>query len=228
MPCHDHIEPNMLCFGCCQYSPCDVATLAHEETPIVSSYILGDFDAFHTLHNFHDCMHHMHSMNNNALDISHDALHPLSLHYVIHNNKPLMMDDMFLYHASHLFEHWIFCVNQHKHICIMMDDVYIYHTHTIFPLSLFCVGTHVYSSTSQSQELTKRALRAKMTWDPVDYPYHHSLCARTTRISSTWLSHGYGLFTTCHLMLIFSCSLCMLSLLLCLCHASVTLVCIYP
>src|SRR3954466_12727248 len=22
IPCHDHIEPNMLCFGCCQYSPC--------------------------------------------------------------------------------------------------------------------------------------------------------------------------------------------------------------
>ena len=42
----------------------------------------------------------------------------------------------------------------------MMDDVYIYHAHTIFPLSLFCVGTHVYSSTSQSQELTKRALES--------------------------------------------------------------------
>ena len=41
-----------------------------------------------------------------------------------------------------------------------MDDVYIYHAHTIFPLSLFCVGTHVHSSTSQSQELTKRALES--------------------------------------------------------------------
>ena len=50
MPCHDHIVPNMNCFGCCQYSPRDVATHAHEETPIVSSYILGDLDAFHTLH----------------------------------------------------------------------------------------------------------------------------------------------------------------------------------
>ena len=102
----------------------------------------------------------MHSMNNNALDISHDALHPLSLHYAIHNNKPLMMDDMFLYHASHSFERWIFCAHRHMHVCIIMDDVYIYHAHTIFPLSLFCVGTHVYSSTSQSQELTKRALES--------------------------------------------------------------------
>ena len=97
----------------------------------------------------------MHSMNNNALDISYDALHPLSLHYDIHHNKPLMMDDMFLYHASHLFEHWLFCANQHMHVRIMMDDAYIYHAHTIFPLPLFCVGTHVYSTTSQSQELTK-------------------------------------------------------------------------
>ena len=155
MPCHDHIATNMHCFGCCQYSPCDVSTNAHEETPIVSSYILGDFDAFHTLHDSHNCLHHMHSMNNNALYISCDALHNLSLHYAIHNNKPLMMDDMFLYHASHLFEHWIFGANQHKHVCIMMDDVYIYHAHTIFPLALFCVGPHVYSSTSQSQDLTK-------------------------------------------------------------------------
>ena len=44
-----------------------------------------------------------------------------------------MMDDMFLYHASHLFEHWLFCANQHMHMRIMMDDVYIYHAHTIFP-----------------------------------------------------------------------------------------------
>ena len=35
-----------------------------------------------------------------------------------------------------------------------------YHAHTIFPLPLFCVGTHIYSSTSQSQELTKRALES--------------------------------------------------------------------
>ena len=71
------------------------------------------------------------------------------------------MDDMFLYHASHLFEHWIFGANRHKHVCIMMDDVYIYHAHTIFSLSLFCVGTYEHSSTSQSHELTKRALESK-------------------------------------------------------------------
>ena len=136
MPCSDHIVPNMLCFGCCQYSPSDVSINAHEEIHIVSSYILGDFDAFHTLHDSHNCVHLMHSMNNNALDISHDALHNLSLHYAIHNNKPLMMDDIFLYHASHLFEHWILCANQHKHMCIIMDDVYIYHAHTTLYLCL--------------------------------------------------------------------------------------------
>ena len=45
MPCDDHIVPNMHCFGCCEYSPCDVSTISHDETPIVSSYILGDLDA---------------------------------------------------------------------------------------------------------------------------------------------------------------------------------------
>ena len=101
MPCHDHLALDMHCFGCYPFSPCDVSDIAHEETPIVSSYMLGEFDPSHPLHDFHDCLHHMHSMNNNALDISHDALHPLSLHYAIHNNKPIMMDDMFLYHTSH-------------------------------------------------------------------------------------------------------------------------------
>src|SRR3954462_5493663 len=43
---------------------------------------------------------------------------------------------------------------------IMMDDVYIYHTHNFFGLCLFCVGTHEYLSTSQSHELTKRALES--------------------------------------------------------------------
>ena len=102
----------------------------------------------------------MHSMNKNSLHIARDALQPWRLHYAIHNNKPLMMDDMFLYRAYHLFEHWLFCTNQRKHVRIIMDDVYIYHAHTIFPLSLFCVGTHTYSSTSQSQELMKRALES--------------------------------------------------------------------
>ena len=71
-------------------------------------------------------------------------------------------------------------------------------------------------------------LRATMTWDPVDYPYHRSLRARTKRISFTWLSHGYGLFTTCHLMPILSCSRCMLCLFTWFCHAIVTLAWIYP
>ena len=29
MPCHDHIVPNMICFGCCQYSPCNVSINDH-------------------------------------------------------------------------------------------------------------------------------------------------------------------------------------------------------
>ncbi len=70
--------------------------------------------------------------------------------------------------------------------------------------------------------------RATMTWDPVNYPSHHSLRTTTTCISLTWLSHGYGLYTACRFMLILLCSLCMLCLLLCLCHAIVTLSCIYP
>jgi hypothetical protein len=102
------------------------------------------------------CVHHMHTIHDNALDVSSDALRT----YAIHNNKPIMMDDMFLYHAYHLFEHWIFCANQHMHVRIIMDDLYIYHAHTIFPLPLFCVGTHEYSSTSQSHELTKRTLES--------------------------------------------------------------------
>ena len=71
-----------------------------------------------------------------------------------------MMDDMFSYHASNFFEHCLSCSNSHVHIHIMMDDVYIYHTHNFFRLCLFCVGTHEFLSTSQSHELTKRALQS--------------------------------------------------------------------
>jgi hypothetical protein len=70
-------------------------------------------------------------------------------------------------------------------------------------------------------------LRATMIWDPMDYPYHRSLRARITCISSTWFSHGYGLYITCYFMPIISCSLCMLCLFPCLCHAIVTLACTY-
>ena len=142
MPCHDHLASDMHCFGCCPFSPCDVYNIAHEETPIVSSYILGDFDSSHPLHDPHTCM-----LN----------LHP---HRVIHNNYSFMMDDMFLYHASNFFERCLSCANSHVHIHIMMDDVYIYHAHNFFGLCLFCVGTHEYLSTSQSHELTKRALES--------------------------------------------------------------------
>ena len=71
-------------------------------------------------------------------------------------------------------------------------------------------------------------LRATTIWDPVDCPSYHSLRATTTRISLTWISHGYGLYTASHFLLILPCSLCMLCLFICLCHAIVTLACIYP
>ena len=170
----------------------------------------------------------MNSMNNNALHISHDALHNLSLHYAIHNNKPLMMDDMFLYHASHLFEHWLFCANRHMHVRIMMDDVYIYHAHTIFPLSLFCVGTHVYSSTSQSQELTKRALESNdalgfrglsLPMFPSCKDYAHLFYLALTRLWAIYRLSPYAHSSvfTLHVMLVSMPLPC-----------NLTLVCIYP
>ena len=69
---------------------------------------------------------------------------------------------MFLYHASNFFEHFLSYANSHVHIHIMMDDVYIYHAHNFFGLCLFCVGTQEYLSTSQSHELTKRALESNV------------------------------------------------------------------
>ena len=55
------------------------------------------------------------------------------------------MDDMFLYHASHLFEHLIFCANRHMHVRIMMDDVYIYHTHTHNFLFVFVLCRYLWT-----------------------------------------------------------------------------------
>ena len=154
MPCHDHLDLDMHCFGCCSYFPYDVSTIAHEETPIVSSYMLGDFDPSHPLHDPNNCVHNMLPMNENAIVLSHTCynLHP---NHVEHNNYHCMMDDIFLYHAPNLFERCLSCANSHIYIHIMMDDVYIYHAHTFFGLCLFCVGTHEYLSTSQSHELTK-------------------------------------------------------------------------
>ena len=54
----------------------------------------------------------------------------------------------------------IFYANTHMLLHIMMDDVYIYYTHNFFRLCFFCVGTLEYLSTSQSHELTKRALES--------------------------------------------------------------------
>ena len=107
MPCHEHLASDMHCFGCCPFSPYHVPDIAHEETPIVSSYILGDFDTSHALHDSHDCVHHIHPMNNNASVVPHtcyNCMLNLCLHRVIHNNYSFMMDDMFLYHASNFFK----------------------------------------------------------------------------------------------------------------------------
>src|ERR1041384_7559637 len=71
-----------------------------------------------------------------------------------------MMDDMFLYRASHFFEHWISCPNRYTHVHIMMDDVYIYHVHTLFLLSQCCVGPYIHSSNSRAHELMKQSLES--------------------------------------------------------------------
>ena len=148
----------MHCFGCCPFSPCDVSDIAHEETPIVSSYILGDFDSSHSLHDPNTCVH---NMLPNATDVPYTCMLNLHPHRVIHNNYSFMMDDMFLYHASNFYERFLSCVNSHVHIHIMMDDVYIYHAHNFFGLCLFCVGYLDYVSTSTSRELTIRALESE-------------------------------------------------------------------
>jgi hypothetical protein len=33
MPCHEHISSVMHCFGCCQYSPCDVSLMLMRKPP---------------------------------------------------------------------------------------------------------------------------------------------------------------------------------------------------
>ena len=138
MPCHGHLASDMHCFGCCPFSPYDVSNNAHEETPIVSSYILGDFDSSYPLHDPTTCVHHMLPMNKHAIDVPYTCMLNLHPHRVIHNNYSFMMDDMFLYHASNFFERCLSCTNSHVHIHIMMDDVYIYHAHNFFGLCLLC------------------------------------------------------------------------------------------
>ena len=60
MPCHDHLASDMHYFGCCPFSPYDVSNIAHVETPIVSSYMLGDCDPSHPLHDpTNTCVHNM-------------------------------------------------------------------------------------------------------------------------------------------------------------------------
>ena len=54
------------------------------DNPLNLSYAMGEIS--------HNCLHHMHTIHDNALDITSDAFHNLSLHYAIHTNKPLMME----------------------------------------------------------------------------------------------------------------------------------------
>ena len=132
------------------------------------------------------------------------------------------MDDMFLYHASNLFEWCLSCANSHVHIHIMMDDVYIYHAHTFFGLCLFCVGTHDYLSTSQSHELTKRALESNddlgshgLYFPPLssrkDFTHFFYMGLTWLWVIVHYVSFAHITMFTLHDMLI-----------LCLCHAFVT------
>ena len=112
------------------------------------------------------------------------------------------MDDMFLYHASHFFEHWISCANQHTHVHIMMDDVYIYHAHTLFLLSQCCVGPHIHSSTSQSYDLTKRALESneamRSLGELVLHPSSRKDFTHSFYMDLTWIWVLYTYFLYAH------------------------------
>ena len=136
MPCHDHNVPTMHCFGCCQYySPCDVSTNDHEETPIVSSYIFGDFDAFHTLHVSHNCFHHMHSTHNNALDIS--MMHYIiwvSIMIYITTNLSWWMTCFYIMHLIYLSIGYF--VLTYTSMCASWWMMCTYTTHTQFSLCL--------------------------------------------------------------------------------------------
>ena len=84
IPCHEHLASNMHCLPCCPFSPYYASDIAQEETPIVSSYLLGNFDTPYDLHDFHvesircDAMLHRiscdnslgHIMFDNPLDLS--------------------------------------------------------------------------------------------------------------------------------------------------------------
>ena len=78
MPCHDPLALDMLSSSCNPYSPCDPSTFYLEETPIVSSYPLGDLD---TLHDSNICVHTMLNFDMHAMDIdapySRYTLHPI-------------------------------------------------------------------------------------------------------------------------------------------------------
>ena len=93
-----------------------------------------------------------------------------------------MMDDMFLYHASHLFEHWLFSTNRHMHVRIMMDDVYIYHAHTIFSfVFILCRYSHILVNLSiprVDKTISREQRRLGIPWTILtSVPFAQGLCA---------------------------------------------------
>ena len=134
---------HMIHIASCHISPCIASlmlddlpciecnyafSLDNEFSPIAFSHIFRDFDIFLVKHACLTSLHHIPHAMNIAIIASYYSCTCVSNGYV-----------------------------QEKKT-IMMDDVYIYHTHNFFRMCLFCVGTHEYLSTSQSHELTKRAL----------------------------------------------------------------------
>ena len=81
MPCHAHLASHMHCFGCCPFSPCDVSDIAHEETPIVPSSMLGDFDPSLSFHDPNTCVNNMLPMNKHAIDVPYTCM--LNLHPIV-------------------------------------------------------------------------------------------------------------------------------------------------
>mgnify|MGYP005831991659 CR=1 FL=1 len=93
--------------------------------------MFGDFDIFLVKHACLTSLHHIHSAMNIAIVASYYSYTCASNGYVQENRT------------------------------IMMDDVFIYHAHTFFALFCACVGYLDLVSTSASHELTIRALESE-------------------------------------------------------------------
>jgi hypothetical protein len=109
----------------------DAFSLANEIAPVAFSRMIGDFDIFLVKHACLPSLHHMHSAMNIKIVASYYSCTFASNGYVQENRT------------------------------IMMDDVFVYHAHTLFPLLCVCVGCFDYMSTSTSRDLTIRALESE-------------------------------------------------------------------